>query len=86
MFDAADVVVVVFSACVPAHFVGEEVSLPDSNPCQRANSRRRWFVLSHMSPSLEDAAVRVFQGPYQPMVIRAPSAPGSSYPCPFLPY
>ena len=77
-------------AAVPARVrtcsVDEKVSPPGSIPCQRANSRRRWFVLSLMSPRSGDTAVRVFQHPCQPMVFRAPSVPGLSYPRYFLPY
>ena len=42
---------------------------PDSIPCQPANSRRRWFVLSPMPPCAGDTTVRVFHYPCQPMVI-----------------
>ena len=80
----ADVVAV--PARVPTRSFGKEMSPPWFDLCQRANSRRQWFVLSPMSPRSGDTAVRVFQHPCQPMVVRAPSAPGSSYPRPFLPY
>ena len=63
-------------ARVPTRSVGEEMCPPDSIPCQRANSRRRWFVLSPLSPRPGDDAVRVFKYQYQPMVFQAPSAPG----------
>ena len=80
MFDTADVVVVVLPARVPTRSVGEKCLPPDSIPYQRANSRWRWFVLSPMSPRTGDTAARVFQDPCQPIVNRAPSAPGSFYP------
>ena len=51
-----------------------------SIPCQRANSRQRWFVLSPTSPRSGDTAIRAFQDPYQPMVVRARLALGPSSP------
>ena len=55
----------------------------DLNPRPRSRSRRRWFFLS---PRSEDTAVRVFQDPYQPMVIRARLALGPSFPRCFSSY
>ena len=66
---------------VYAFVVGEKCLPLGSIPCQRANSRQRWFVLSPTSPRSGDAAVRAFQDPYQPMVVRArlgPSPPRCS--------
>ena len=46
----------------------EKRSTPNSNSRRRASSRRQWCV-PYLSSG--DTAVRVFQNPYQPMVIRA---------------
>ena len=54
---------------------------PHSNSRRRASSRRQWFV---PSPSSGDTAGRVFQNPYQPMVVRAGLALGPSCPRCFL--
>ena len=66
MFDAADVVVVVLTARVSTRSVVGEVCLTRFEPTPRSRSRRRWFVLS---PRSGDTTVRVFQDPYQPMII-----------------
>ena len=50
------------------------------NPRPRSRSRWQWFVLAPISPRSGDTTVRAFRDPYQLMVIRAPSAPGPSYP------
>ena len=55
----------------------------NSNSRRRANSRRQGFVLF---PSSRDTAVRVFQNPCQPMVIRADLALGQACPGCFPPY
>ena len=66
MFDAADVGVVVLTARVSTRSVVGEVCFPRSEPTPRSRSRRRWLV---PSPRSGCTAIRVFQDPYQPMMI-----------------
>ena len=62
---------------------GKKCFPPNSNLRRQASGRRQWFV---PSPSSGDTAVRVFHNPYQPMVIRADLAQGSSSPRRFSSY
>ena len=67
---SVDVVVVfLVLAHLSTHSVGEEMLPLGLNPRPRSRCRRWWFVLSPISLRSGDTAVRVFQDPYQPMMI-----------------
>ena len=81
MFDAAGAVVISLSARVPTHSVSEEVSPSKFEPTPAV--KQPAAVVRTVS---QDTAVRVFQNPYWPMVVRAAPGPGPFYPLRFSPY